>query len=38
LKNNKNGETSLKKSLGAVLTKGAEISSIVSAVSALLSL
>jgi hypothetical protein len=38
LKNNKNDEVSLKKSLGTVLTKGAEFSSIVSAVSALLSL
>ncbi len=38
LQNNKNDEKSFKKSLGIVLTKGAEISSIVSAVSALLSL
>jgi hypothetical protein len=38
LKNNKNDEVSLKKYLGTVLTKGAEFSSIVSAVSALLSL
>jgi len=38
LKNNKNDEKLLKKSLGTVLTKGAEFSSIISAVSALLSL
>ncbi len=38
LKNNKNNEVSLKKSLGVVLTKGAEFGSIVSAVSALLGL
>jgi len=37
-KNNKNAEKLLKKSLGTVLTKGAEFSSIISAVSALLSL
>lgn len=37
LQNNKNDEKSFKKSLGAVLTKGAEFGSIVSAVSALLS-
>lgn len=38
LENNKNNGILLKKSLGAVLTKGAEFGSIVSAVSALLSL
>lgn len=38
LKNSKNDEVSLKKSLGAVLTKGAEISSIFSAAIELLSL
>lgn len=38
LKSNKNDEVSLNKSLGAVLTKGAEISSIFSAVRELLSL
>lgn len=37
LKNSKNNEVLFKKSLGAVLTKGAEFGSIVSAVSALLS-
>ncbi|MDX9743451.1 MAG: hypothetical protein RBT59_06500 [Arcobacteraceae bacterium] len=38
LQNNKNDDKSFKKSLGSVLTKGAEFGSIVSAVSALLSL
>ena len=38
LQANKNDEKSFKKSLGAVLTKGAEFGSIVSAVSALLNL
>ena len=38
LNNSKNDEKSFKKSLGTVLTKGAEFGSIVSAVSALLSL
>ncbi|DAB27522.1 MAG TPA: hypothetical protein CFH78_07285 [Sulfurimonas sp. UBA10385] len=38
LNNNKSNEVSLKKYLGTVLTKGAEFGSIVSAVSALLSL
>ncbi|MDO8453236.1 MAG: hypothetical protein Q7S59_01540, partial [Sulfurimonas sp.] len=38
LQNNKNDDKSFKKSLGTVLTKGAEFGSIVSAVSGLLSL
>ena len=38
LNNNKNNEISFKKSLGTVITKGAEVASIVSAAIALLSL